>query len=343
MQKDIYPKNLIDLSALIYNVKVIKNLLPKSLFCAVVKSDAYGHGICEVSTTIQKYCDFFAVASISEGVKMRIAGINKPILCLLPDNDFYRAHYYNITVTVQSVGECDNLANFCKSNKVKISFHLAINTGMNRLGINSLCELEQIFNIIKDSGAIFCGAYSHFYNLKNKFETNVQFKKFLKFQSVIKQNFQNAICHISSSGGLFKNGKYNLDMVRVGLAMYGYMPVNGTFTFKKVLKTVCSSLCERSLKKGESLLYGGYKNKLNKKVQILPYGYFNGLRRGLNGQLNTACMNLSAVKSGNGVIMDNAKFTAKQNKTNVYNVLTAFGCGAERVYFYGDKNENNSG
>lgn len=343
MQRDFGVKNLIDLSAIKSNVKEIKKATDKSLFCAVVKADAYGHGICEVANAIQDDCDCFAVSSVFEGVKLRHSGIKKQILCLLPDKDFRRADFYDVTLTAQSEIDVLELENYSKRANANLKYHLAINTGMNRLGINSLDELERIIKISNDGNALFCGAYSHFYNAKSNAAINKQFNKFTVFQSVIKKTYPNAICHVSSSGSLCKSKKYNLDMVRVGLLMYGYKPVNGSFALKRALKVTADSICVRNVKRGENLLYGNYKTSEDKRVKILPYGYSNGLIKGLNGQINRACMNLCAVENDVRCIMDDAEYVAKKNHTNVYNVLTAFGGGAQRIYYYGDGYENNSG
>ena len=340
MQSTLKPRAFIDLNAVKNNAKKVKSACKNAKLCAVVKSNAYGHGACEVANAIDKYCDYFAVATVSEGIALRFAGIVKPILCLLPDSDFLRASYYRLTLTVQSESDAQMLADFCLKSKSRIKFHLAVNSGMNRLGISTFSELLNIFNIIENSGADLDGVYSHFYNAKSDRTLQKQFKFFLPFVSAVKQKYKNAIAHISSSGALCKSDKYNLDMVRVGLLIYGYKPVNGTFSLKKAMIVKADCINKRQLKRGQNLLYGNYKVKRNTTAFILPYGYFNGLRTGLDGQLNNSCMNLCAVKK-NGVIVSDAATTARRAKTNCYNVLTAFGNGCKRIYFYGEQNENN--
>jgi len=345
LKNDIFeeyaPVAIIDLSAIKSNVKQIKCKL-KSRFCAVVKGDAYGHGLVECSRAIEPFCDYFAVGSLNEGVALRIAGITAPILCLLPVKNIARAVEYGIQFAVHSKEYLKQVDYICSSLGVSASVHIAVNSGMNRLGIDSLSELESAFN---QKSLKIEGVFSHLYNPSNKLDREAQLKRFLPFCEFAKQKNVNIITHLASSSILALEEKYALDMVRVGLAIYGYNAINAHFRLKPAMKIVAPVLNERSLNKGDSLLYGSYKVKNKEEVCICAYGYINGKRAGLNSGRNNACMNLCAINGAGDykVIMDDAFACANRINGITYEVLTAMGNNCKRVYLREKEYENYCG
>ncbi len=324
------PIAIIDLDAIKSNVKQIKSRL-KARFCAVVKGDAYGHGLVECARVIEPFCDYFAVGSLSEGVALRIAGITAPILCLLPVKNVARAVEYDVQFTIHNEEYLKQVAYICSSIGATAKVHVAVNSGMNRLGIDNLSELENTFN---QKSLKIEGVFSHLYNPSNKIDREAQYKKFIPFRDLAKNKNANVITHLASSSVLALESKYGLDMARVGLAMYGYSAVNTHLRLKPAMKVVAPTLNKRNLNKGEALLYGNYKLKANEDLSICSYGYVNGKRIGLKEGRNTACMNLCAISGIDEykVIMDDAFAYANRINGITYEVLTSMGNNCKRVY-----------
>lgn len=328
---DFQPLAKISISALKHNAKIVKNNT-RSLVCAVVKGDAYGHGLVECVRVFYPYCDYFAVCSLDEGVALRIAGIDKPILCLLPIKNLSRAITYDITVCINSVDYFLSANEFCKQRGVFLNAQIAVNTGMNRLGIDGLNQLK--FCLFNANNIKITGVYSHFYNVKNKKHLLNQYQKFLPFYYFAKSFNSDIICHISASGAFSLGEQFHFDMVRVGIVMYGYNAINGTFKLKKAMKVVAPQLQERIVHKGDNLLYGNYKITKEKRVALYAYGYLNGFRRHNAGLLNNNCMNICASEriKKDILIMQSAATLAKALNTIEYEILTSFGNNCKRVY-----------
>ena len=172
----------IDLNILKQNVQNIKkNLDKKTRFCAVVKADAYGHGAPAIASAIYLQADCFAVAIFEEAKELRLCGIDKDILILTPPSlsDIAPAVFYNFILTVDSFNLVKSIERECEKQNRKARVHLKFNTGMNRLGIDSISELDYCLNnnkIIK-----ITGIYSHFFNTLNGQDTKSQFLRFLPF------------------------------------------------------------------------------------------------------------------------------------------------------------------
>ena len=332
---------IISLKTLKQNALKIKKQLPKTCkFCAVVKSNAYGHGLVECASALYKIVDCYSVSNVEEGVRLRLAGIDKDILVLSPfiKHDAETALKYNLILSVDDVTDLKFLNSKAKKHKYLFKIHLKINTGMNRLGIDNLEELKEFLEQLRLCKNVkLDGVYSHYSNPKNRKALERQTDKFLLAINLIKSYNISVTKHISASGG-FLQGKY-FDMVRIGILLYGYTPfTTNKISVKPVMKVNSMVLKTRTLKKGQTALYGDKKAKKDQKVAIVPYGYADGLQRKSTKDIfNNRCMNLTALKSSckkgkNITIMGNADIQASKNKTISYEVLTTCSIRAEKVY-----------
>ncbi len=298
--------------------------LPPKLW-AVVKSNAYGHGLDTFTRLADHYgVDGFCVDSVIEGRALRNLGIKKPILILGPtlSPDFHElAKYWDISETISNFEALRDPAFL----KFRPPFHLKIETGMHRQGFN-LDDLQQVIKEIQDSRfkiyESLRGVYSHFAaaNPEHRDFTEQQFKKFQEAVSIIKSQLSNVAltAHISATGGTLLDKKYHLDAVRIGLGLYGYSPFvlnpmptgrqAKPYTLTPVLKW-CSIISEiKNVPSGESIGYD-LTEKLTRptKVAIMPIGYWHGLPRALssvgyvdvNGQMSKVlgriCMDITMV------------------------------------------------
>lgn len=341
------------------NALKIKKRLPKGCrFCAVVKADGYGHGGVEVATYIHDVADCFAVAFVSEGVKLRLSGVKKDILVLLPasDDELDIAIEYNLTLSAFTKGAVEKINRVALEKNKKVKIHIKYNTGMNRLGVNGLDNLKALLEFsLEKRGIIVDGVYSHYANPNDKISRERATNQFLLANKLVKGYNKNITCHISASGG-FLHGQF-FDMVRVGILLYGYTPyITDKIAVKKALAVYSPVIQGRTVKAGDSALYGDCLAVSDTEISLIPYGYADGLFRAkISGQYNNRCMDISAVetKKIKGVclskkidgfalnkvggkkyipVMVDAEKTAKEYDTISYEVLTKCALRAEKIY-----------
>lgn len=329
------PIAIIDTNNLKYNALEIKKLCLKSKLCAVVKSNAYGHGIAECSRAVYDVVDCFAVSLLSEAITLRYAGIDKDILMLLPPSkdEISALIRHEITLTVDNLKRLNEVINVAVDINKTAKIAIAVNTGMNRLGIDSLQELNAMLSVcIKNVKSLkITDIFSHFANNYDLDFTQKQYENFLPFVGKVKRDFD-VKAHISASGGLLVGG-YNLDMVRVGIMLYGYLPfASEKIKLKKVMTIKAQTIGTRFLREGDHLLYGDYIAKNDRKINIVNYGYTDcGKRKFMQGSVNNLCMDLSASANGGRVLIDAEKI-ASENDTISYEVLTNATTRCEMIY-----------
>lgn len=324
------------------NACAVKKLAGKSKFCAVVKSDGYGHGAVEVANALYGVADCFAVSLASEGIKLRIAGIDKPIIILTPvyPETARELIRYDIEIPVSDEREVDMVCKAAKREGKPAKVHIAVNTGMNRLGASEISVVNGVANAVNaDKSLILKGAFSHFCNPSDDDFTEYQYGGFLKLINGIKRKNPDIILHIAASGGILKNKKYRLDMVRCGLLLYGYSPLKTSeITVTPAMKVYSKIAAIRSGVLKKHVMYGDFLSEVN-DITVLRMGYGDGFFRcGQSENVNNLCMDLCAVKGklsgecGYVPVMTNAEKTAEELKTIPYEVLIAAARRADRVY-----------
>jgi alanine racemase len=276
------------------NVRAFRTLLDKKTqLYAVVKSNAYGHGLMQFSVIADKAgVDGFCVDSVVEGAKLRTHGIEKPILVLgytLPAL-YAVAAEHSITVTISNQ---DALTAWSKAS-TKPQFHLKIDTGMHRQGFQQL-EIEGLLKKIRNSELgtrnYLKGVYTHFAMAKNGEDKTFTENQLSVFKDIYvlfeKAGFDSLICHASATGGTLLGKEFHMDMVRVGIGLYGIWPsaeLEGqlgkkiTLTQALSLHSVISELKE--IKKGEVVGYDCTERVArDTRLAIIPIGYWHGIPR----------------------------------------------------------------
>ena len=332
-------KAVIDLQLLRENAVNIKNKLVDGVkFNAVVKADAYGHGAPVVANALYKIASSFSVATVEEGVELRLSGIDKQILVLIPPliQDMSTAVYYDLTIAIDSVESIKQVERECERQNKKILAHVKFNSGMNRFGVDDLGVLNEIAQqISKSKWVVLDGMFSHFANPANKkMRINAQ-NKFLLANNLIKGYNNNATCHISASGGFLKG--FQGDMVRIGILLYGYKPFNSTaISVSPIMKVYAPNIKTRVVEAGQSVLYGNAKCFTTKRINLVRYGYADGLmRKKIKGQFNNRCMDVSAIVGDQKewvCVMENANILAQKYNTISYEVLTKCAFRAQKIY-----------
>lgn len=283
----------IDTEALKHNFQSLASNLnnKETRTMAVVKSNAYGHGIIECAKIFDSAgADFLGVDCLKEAIMLRKAKIKKPILILgwVPNNKFEIAFKYKSSVTISSL---DSLKGAVKSN-LPLKIHLKIDTGLHRQGIQPQ-EIQQAIKILRKSKLKLEGLYSHFASAENNSDlpyTKKQFKTFFECAKIFEQNKFKPIKHISASAATILYPEMNLDMARFGVALYGLWPsdeVRKTAQKKKRKVTLKPALAWqvkiseiKKVKKGEPIGYDcSEKVKRDSTIGVVPIGYWHGFPR----------------------------------------------------------------
>jgi len=318
----------ISLQKILNNLRIVKKRLnPCVKICAVVKDNAYGLGAEEISRELSPHVDFFAVSSLSEAARLRFSGISNRILVLLPLSGGELSYFkdYNISAAVTDIKQ---LRFIPKNSKI----HLKVNTGMNRLGIDTQKDFLSALSVIEKKGIVLEGVFSHFADCTDRDFCGRQAEIFQGFCQAAKKRFKNIICHIAASGSL-SHKKYQFDMVRSGILLYGYKPYqNMSIAVKPCVKITAKALCTRDLDQNAHLLYGDYRLDGQKRVTIYNLGYGSGLRRQSKNFLNNLCMDLSAAQGSKKVLTLDIDSLAREYQTIPYEILTSLSKKADFVY-----------
>lgn len=365
-----FAKILID--NLYSNYKQIKAIVDDAKIIAVVKSNAYGHGIIEVARSLQEFgVDYLAVAFANEGIELREAGINVPILVLVPENDtsIEASVNYNLDYAVESYELAYKLSEYSKLSGKKAKVHFYVDTGMGRDGIAH----EQAKEIIKKCLALpnldFVGLMSHFASSESDQKyTNHQLAIFKNLVEELKdQGIEFEMMHIANSGALINCPESFFSAVRPGIALYGYLRNGNGFDtrFKPVMELYSKVISIRKIKDGESVGYGrNFIASTNTTIATVPIGYGDGLKRILSDSLfclirgkkykvvGGICMDeimvdvgTDEVKIGDEVVLIGGQGNeyisglelAEKSKTIIYEILTSISTRVPRIFIKNGK------
>lgn len=282
----------IDLDAICQNIKSVRAKIPShTKIAAVIKADAYGHGAVEVAKSIFDMVDYFAVADIYEAIELRQHHILTPILILgYTSNSMYEEALKNdITLTVWTYEQALSLNHRALALNKTANIHLAIDTGMSRIGFPcNDASLNTIKRIAKLSGIKIEGIFTHFAKAdeKDKTATIEQYNLFTDFIEKCKNNdIHFPIKHVSNSAAIM-DLDLSLDMVREGIMLYGLNPSDDTGNKYKIFPamSLISHISNiQTLPQSVGVSYGHtYKTTKETKVATVPAGYADGYPRYLS-------------------------------------------------------------
>ena len=281
----------INLNALQYNLNYFRRKLkPTTKIMVMVKAFSYGSGSYEIASILQNEAvDYLGVAIADEGVELREAGITLPIIVMNPDSDnFSLFPEYNLEPEIYSFRMLEKFYNAVKNNiHYPLPVHIKFNTGMNRLGFEPWQVEQVIEQLLQMQDALFVrSVFSHLVGSpEEKFDkfTLEQIKTFEKISKQFKQVFgEQVIAHILNSGGIERFVDAQMDMVRLGIGLYGVSAIDSR-KLKHIgtLKTHISQI--REVKAGQSVGYSRAEFvERDSKIAIIPIGYADGLNRRLS-------------------------------------------------------------
>jgi len=308
----------------------------KTKVLAVVKADAYGHGVFEIVAALNSLTrkpEYFGVAIAEEGIQLRKLKIKQPILLFeSPSKHNINAILQNkLTPSLFSLSDLKFLESsvkiFTKKNglksDVKVKVHIKINTGMGRVGIHYSEAVPLIKKVVDSKYLHLDGIYSHFATSdeKDKRYANLQLKRFNGILEILqKENIPPGIIHMANSGAILSMRDAYFDMVRPGISLYGYTPsleVTKTIPLKPVLELVSEVSTCTWFDKGESVSYGRlYSLKKRAQIVSVPVGYADGINRNLSNKMS-AIINGKVYPQVGRVTMDRIMFNVGSDNIKV--------------------------
>ena len=283
----------IDLDALAYNMKNIKALAKDKEVIAVVKADCYGHGAVDTAPVfLENGASRLAVAVLTEGIELRNAGIKAPIMILgyTPEYLGEELINYDIEQTVYSLEYAKHLSEVAVSLNKKAKIHIALDTGMGRIGFlpneKSLNEVSEICSL---PGLDVIGMFTHFSTAdeKNKDYTHEQFDKYMNFAKGLEAlNINIPLKHVSNSGAIMDMPETfeELDAVRAGIILYGYYPSDEVkkenLSLKPALTIKARVAHVKEMDENMYISYGRtFKTERKSIIATIPIGYADGYSR----------------------------------------------------------------
>ena len=283
----LYPK------ALLHNVKALRSCCEDGVkFCAVVKANAYGHGICEVVNILKDAgVEFFCVANIYEAFYIFEMVDSQQILVLEPlhpaqsKEAIVLCAKLGLHCTLTSMEMAEYVGSILKDNPVRLKVHVNVDTGMGRCGIG-LSESEKLVEFVSNCQSMeLAGVYTHF-TTANQEDLSFAKEQLEKFKGLL-ENLQgyildSTIIHAANSSATIRIPDAHFDMVRCGISIYGYSAIkkNLPIELKPALKLEVPIVHIATIEKGQTVGYGRtFMAQRDTKIAVLPIGHSDGFLR----------------------------------------------------------------
>ena len=291
-----YNKVSIDLTALCANFKAIQGSVgPGVQVLAMVKSEAYGHGLIQVAAALETVgASHFGVAEIEEGIALRDAGISGTVLVFLGSADADALIAHHLTPVVFDLCNLERLAARASRRQVSIGVHLKIDVGMGRFGILP-AEVPAFITAIRNlPGVHLAGILSHFPQAdQDAGMTCRQNQEFIRLHETIEQASEpgrGVVAHIANSAAIMGCPASTHNLVRPGIALYGCYPADASvcqvqLDLAPVMSFQTVVLQIKDVPTGYGVSYGHlYVTQRPSRLAVLPVGYADGYLRSLTGQ-----------------------------------------------------------
>jgi alanine racemase len=329
----------------------------------MVKAFAYGSGSFEVANLLQFHrADYLAVAYVDEGVSLREHGITLPIMVMNPAADsFAKMRQYNLEPEIYSLELLETLLATASPNAIQ-KIHLKLDTGMHRLGFTAE-DFDALFRILQEQQVRVVSTFSHLAGadeaLHNDF-SQMQISNFRKLAAEVETHLGYPVLkHILNSAGIVRFPEHQLDMVRLGIGLYGVEATGAEQEALQPVSTLKTTISQiKTIRKGETV---GYSRKgiadTDKTIATIAIGYADGYdRRFSNGAgqviihgrrapvIGNVCMDMCmidmtgiAAKAGDEVIVFGPQLTlvelAQRIGTIPYELLTNVSTRVKRIFF----------
>jgi len=304
----------INLNAIVHNLKTYQNFLhPSTKVMAMVKAFAYGSGGAEIAGILQYHkVDYLGVAYADEGVELRKAGIHLPIMILNPEESTFDAIVENdLEPDIYSFELLHQFATHLKRLGLQqYPVHIEIETGMNRLGFDTTDIIKLGELLTQTESFSVRSVFSHLAGSEDPAEDDFTFQQHAKFvgasnelEKIIDYSF---IKHIANSAAIIRHPLLQMDMVRLGIGMYGVDAANSRSLDLQPVATLKSTIAQiKHLKRGESVSYN--RKGIVKKDSVIAtirIGYADGYSRVLGNGVGKMLINQQLVPVIGAVCMD---------------------------------------
>ncbi|MHB8535446.1 MAG: alanine racemase [Sulfuricaulis sp.] len=273
---------LVDAGALRHNLQQVRRHAPRARVMAVIKANAYGHGLAWVAQSLNDAADAFGVSSVEEGLQLRLAGINRPI-CLLegfftPD-ELPMLAQHRLEPAIHNQNQLDVLEQASSTNKLTV--WLKIDSGMHRLGFSPALAAEALKRLRQSPAVGDIRLMSHFAraDIPSDPDTKSQIDGFLAL--VREFGLESSL---ANSAGILAWPQSHLDWVRPGILLYGVSPLEGqnaaVLDLKPVMTLQTALIAVHARRKSEAVGYGGdWRCPEDMPVGVATIGYGDGYPR----------------------------------------------------------------
>ncbi len=284
----------VDLDALAHNVAEVRRHAGDAKIMAILKADAYGHGLI---TAARKFSDlgvdFFGVAFLEEGVKLRQAGIEAPILVLGGLVGYQVKHFldYHLDMTASSLYKAQQISEEAQRMDRVARVHLKVDTGMNRIGVRVQNAVDYALGVAKMPHLDLVGIFSHFVRAQGP-DTELALQQQAMFDEVLedlrRHGLEVPLVHMANSSALFNLENVAYSMVRPGLTLYGYPPaphLEGRWDLHPALSVQTEVVFFKGIRKGMGVGYmHSWSAPRDGWLATLPVGYGDGYPRLLSNR-----------------------------------------------------------
>jgi alanine racemase len=353
----------VNLSQIRKNLEAIRTHVAPAKVMPMIKANAYGHGVDGIAPYIEAFADALGVAIVEEAIQLRELGVTKPILVAggtLPEQIPLFLEY-DLILTVSSPELLASAEALAESANRKLTAHLKIDTGMERVGVHYYEAESFLEQSLKCKHVLIEGIYTHFANSEDPRLTHAR-QQLERFQEVLrfyeKRSLPPPIRHTANSGAVLQFPESHMDMVRPGLMFYGVYPqgVAHNVDLAPVLKWKSRVAYSKVTQPGHPVSYGSlWQSEADTRIVTIPCGYADGYFRRMtnraqvivNGrkypQVGRICMDQfmvnaadDEVRVGDEVVLLGDGITAydlaEWAGTNEYEVLTNISARVPRLY-----------
>lgn len=358
---------LVNLDAIAHNYRTFCAHASSSMVMPVIKANAYGHGLVEVARYLSAlHPPYFGVATFEEALSLRDAGIDTKILVFggMYDEQIPLYISRHLTLTASSVSKLQAIDKAGAALGIRPEVHLKIDTGMERVGVHHYNADYLIDAALACENVDIKGVYTHFATADEPDTgfSELQLERFIRVCKLAKERFaQPILCHAANSAATIKFPAAHLDMVRVGIALYGVSPsaqIEHTLPLRPALSWQSRVVYFKVVRTGDSVGYGrAWCPSADTRIVTVPVGYADGYSRSLsniaqvriNGRnypvVGKVCMDQCMVDIGQDSAHNGDKVTllgddidahqlADWQSSIAYEVLTTIGARVPRAYIF---------
>jgi len=312
----------ISASAIAHNVRALKTVMGEALLCAVVKANGYGHGAqLAARAAISGGADSLAVAIVDEGIELRGSGVSAPILLLaeIPPETIPDALSHSLTLTIGSLEGAKAAVASAERLGGLHRVHVKVDTGMHRMGVDP-AQVDEVVDVLVASPVIDLeGIYTHFSVADGSSAADRSFTKAQidRFDEVVvalaSRGVRPRLVHTANSAGALGYPEARRSMVRIGLALYGYLPEAwlSSALEEKGLSLECALtlraqvVAVRRVEAGERPSYGRRRaTSAPSTIATVPFGYADGYPRRLFDAGAEVLINATRYPLAGNVTMD---------------------------------------